>query len=74
MDESEDEKDDEASTPKKQKARNPVSGDDVDARSQLEDSTNLTKDENPEPVQLKPSRLACIRVRQPPGGKSSIVF
>lgn len=76
LDESEDENDDEISTPKKKQARNPVTGDDVDSStgSKLEDCTNLTKAENPEPVPMKTPRRPCIRVRQPPGGKSSIVF
>lgn len=56
--------------------RNPITGEGLDNTSapghkQKEASTDFANEQDE--VQKKPRR-PCIRVRQPPGGKSSIIF
>lgn len=65
-------------SPKQHPQRNPITGEGMEAddnsRSKLEDLTNANQEMALAQQDKKGPRRTCIRVRQPPGGKSSIVF
>lgn len=77
LDGSDDETGDESGDPGKHLARNSLILEDADVdmtSGSKQEPVKFFKNENGDAVKIKSPRRPCIRISQPPGGRSSIIF